>query len=156
MEIYRYRLPGIERRYIRQPLNKGYLVIVQTKDNSPSFFEESLAELRELANSCAIREVGFLRAKVPHPSPSHFLREGKLLEVRELAKQAGANGLIFNVDLSPAQGSNIETFTGISVLDRTGLILTILPAAPILKRASSRWNLPSFITPCRVWPASAA
>ncbi len=125
MEINRYRLPGLENRYIRQPLNKGYLVILQTGRNPPSFFEESLEETRELANSCAIREAGFLTAKIPHPSPSHFLREGKLNEVRELSKTAGANVLIFNVDLSPTQASHIETFMGIPVLDRTGLILHI-------------------------------
>lgn len=125
MEINRYRLPGLERRYLRQPLNTGYLIILQTERKPSSFFEESLGEIRELTRSCEIREAGFLTAKVPQPSPSHFLREGKLNEVRELASRTGANVLVFNVDLSPGQGSNIETFTGIPVLDRTGLILNI-------------------------------
>ena len=98
-----------------------------------SFLDESLAEMRELVQSASGKVVGTLCARVPHPSPSHFLRHGKLTELTELAKKAGAQRLCFNVDLTPVQARNIEKEVRIKPMDRTGLILEIFA-----KRAQSR------------------
>ena len=125
MDIYRFRLPGMERTYSREPRNKGFLVVLQRERKSEADIQERAEELKELTRSATVRIVGSLQAYIPHPSPSHFLREGKLNEVREQAIQAGANVLILSVDLSPTQASNIEAFTKIPVVDRTGLILEI-------------------------------
>lgn len=133
MDLNRYRLPGLEKKFSREPRNKAFLVILQTSGPSRSEFEEDLQELSELASAALMRVVGHVFAKVPHPSPSHFLREGKLTEVRDAARAAGANVIVLNVDLSPTQGGNIQMFTGIGVMDRTGLILDIFG-----RRAKSR------------------
>jgi len=90
-----------------------------------SFLDESLEEMHELTRSCAMNVLGSLQASIPHPSPSHFVREGKLTEIRDKAKEAGANVLIFNVDLTPVQARNIEQFSKLNAIDRTGLILEI-------------------------------
>jgi len=81
--------------------------------------------MKELSGSAAIQVLGASTAKVEHPKPSHYIREGKLTEVRDRAKACGANILIFNVNLTAAQARNIEAFTQISAMDRTGLILDI-------------------------------
>ncbi len=104
---------------------KAFLVILQTSQASPVFLEESMAEMKELTESAARLVVGTMQAHLPHPSASHFLREGKLNELKEQAKRASADTLIFNLDLTPGQARNIEIFTKSRVMDRTGLILEI-------------------------------
>lgn len=105
--------------------SKAYLVIIQTWQRSKTFLEESAEEMKELTRSSSVDVTGMTQAHLPHPSPSHFLREGKLEEIQELAKASGAKALFFNVDLTPAQVRNIEKFTKLAVVDRTGLILDI-------------------------------
>ncbi len=115
------------------PRDKAYLLIAQTKGKPRGYLEEDLEEIRELTESAGGVVVGVSTVILPHPSPSHFVREGKLTEIRDQAKAAGANVLIFNVDLTPAQSGNIESFCGIRPVDRTGLILDIFA-----RRALSR------------------
>lgn len=105
--------------------SKAYLVIIQTWQRSKTYLEESTEEMKELTRSSSVDVVGVTQAHLPHPSPSHFLREGKLEEVRDLAKASGAKVLFFNVDLTPAQVRNIEKFIKLPIVDRTGLILDI-------------------------------
>lgn len=113
--------------------NKAFLIILQTGRRSDSFLKESFAEMKELAESAGLRIVGSIQARVPHPSPSHFVRAGKLEEIFQGAKSSGADVLIFNLELSPGQARNIERDTKIHTIDRTGLILDIFG-----RRAQSR------------------
>ncbi|PIQ85047.1 MAG: GTPase HflX [Candidatus Omnitrophica bacterium CG11_big_fil_rev_8_21_14_0_20_45_26] len=125
MDFYRFRLPGFERPYARRPRSRGLIVVIDTT-KKPSFQrEESAAEITELARSAGTQILGTIYAYIPHPSPSHFLREGKLHEVYQAAARLGANVLILSIDLSPTQAGNIERFTKLPVMDRTGLILEI-------------------------------
>jgi GTP-binding protein HflX len=110
---------------LRKPTPKAFLVILECRRESKAFLDESLEEMKELVFSAGRAGVGDLQAHVPHPSASHFVREGKLAELRDQAVKAGANVLIFNVDLTPVQTRNIEAFTKIRVMDRTELILDI-------------------------------
>lgn len=103
--------------------------------DSPSaghFLDESLEEMQELVSSSAVKVVGSLQANLPHPSPSHLVREGKLQEIFVQARAAGANALYFNRDLTPVQARNIEKDIPFKTVDRTGLILDIFA-----KRAKS-------------------
>lgn len=105
--------------------NKAFLVIVQPPGKTKAFLESSYQEIRQLTESASIRIMGALQAVVAHPSPSSFVRSGKLEELKQQAKSSGANVLIFNVDLTPVQARNIEAFIKIPPVDRTGLILEI-------------------------------
>lgn len=105
--------------------SKAHLVILQTWQRSKHYLEESVEEMKELTRSAMVQLVGVTQAHLASPSPSHFVREGKLEEIRDAAKAEGANVLFFNVDLTPAQARNIEKFTKIPAVDRTGLILDI-------------------------------
>ncbi len=105
--------------------SKAFFVILQTWQRSKSYLDESLEEISELADSANVECAGFSQSKIRQPSASHFLREGKLEEIQEEAKNKGANFLLFNVELTPAQARNIEKFTKLPVVDRTGLILEI-------------------------------
>jgi GTPase len=87
--------------------------------------EESLAELRELAESAGAQVTGeFLQSRAK-PDPATLIGRGKLEEVAGAAASAGANLLIFDHDLSPSQQRNVEDAVGARVIDRTQLILDI-------------------------------
>lgn len=105
--------------------DKVCLVIIKTGDRSQPDIRDILEEMTELTESAQGTVVASLTASVPHPSPSHFIRGGKIEELREEIVKTGANVLIFSVDLSPVQARNLETECGARIVDRTGLILDI-------------------------------
>jgi len=114
--------------------DKAYLVTIKQKKMNASDAEAVFHEMKELTESANGIVVGSTRANIEHPSPSHFIRGGKLEEIRAETLELGATVIIFSVDLSPVQARNIETAcNGIRVVDRTGLILDIFA-----RRAVSR------------------
>lgn len=125
-ELNRYRLPGLEQKFSREARTRALLVIAQKSSvRGADFLEESLEEMKELASSALMSVLGHMQFKLNDPSPSHFLREGKLTEARDMGKKLGANILIFNCELTASQAGNIQKFTQIPPMDRTSLILDI-------------------------------
>lgn len=86
--------------------------------------EDSLAELGDLARSAGIKVVGSL---IQHHSPERrfVLGRGKLKEAIIKAMQLGAEALVFDLNLTPAQVEALATFTDLKVLDRSQVILDI-------------------------------
>lgn len=86
---------------------------------------ESLDELEALLETAG----GICAAKVLQnrhtPDPHSFIGEGKAQEVRELLETTEANLVVFDNDLSPSQIRALEEITGVTVLDRSALILDI-------------------------------
>ncbi len=105
--------------------DKVFLVTVKTGARGAQDLDESLKEMKELAESAGGSVTGSAKANALHPSPSHFIRGGKIEELVAAIAETGANVLIFNVDLSPVQARNLEDACGVRVVDRTGLILDI-------------------------------
>ena len=105
--------------------DKVCLVIIKTGARDLPDLRDVLEEMTELTESAQGIVVASLTASVPHPSPSHFIRGGKIEELREEIARTGANVLIFSVDLTPVQARNLETECGARIVDRTGLILDI-------------------------------
>ena len=95
--------------------------------------EESLNELRELAATAGATVVDIITQKLPHPTAPYYIGKGKAEEVAVLCTETGAGSIIFDDELSPAQGRNLETITSKKILDRTQLILDIFA-----RRARSR------------------
>jgi GTP-binding protein HflX len=87
--------------------------------------DADLPELAQLADTAGADVVGRLEQRRPRPAPSTFLGKGKLAELQELVEATDANLVIFDNDLSPAQGRNLEKVLEVNVLDRTELILDI-------------------------------
>ena len=87
--------------------------------------DADLAELGRLADTAGADLVGTLEQRRHRPAPSTFLGKGKLEELREMVEETEANLVIFDNDLSPAQGRNLEKVLEVNVLDRTELILDI-------------------------------
>ena len=95
--------------------------------------EESLSELRELAATAGANVVDTVTQKLQHPTAPYYIGKGKAEEVAAICTEHGAGSIIFDDELSPAQGRNLETVTSKKILDRTQLILDIFA-----RRARSR------------------
>lgn len=88
---------------------------------------DSLEELRELATSAGAEVVDTATQKRDRPDPATFIGSGKVGELAVRCKESTANVIIFDDDLTPAQGRNLAEVLGaeIKVIDRTELILDI-------------------------------
>lgn len=87
--------------------------------------EESMAELEALLETAGGTCVGTLLQSRPTPDPHSFLGEGKAEELRQAVEATGADMVIFDNDLSPSQIRSLEQITGVTVIDRSALILDI-------------------------------
>ncbi|MCP4573413.1 MAG: GTPase HflX [bacterium] len=87
--------------------------------------EADLDELDRLAETAGADVVGRVEQRRPRPAPRTFVGKGKLEELQELVADTEATLVIFDNDLSPAQGRNLEKALDINILDRTELILDI-------------------------------
>ena len=87
--------------------------------------EDSVEELKQLADTAGAQVVARFHQKRPKPDPAFFIGKGKVQELALFVQQENIDLCIFDDELSPAQQRNIEQAMGIRVLDRTALILDI-------------------------------
>lgn len=87
--------------------------------------EDSLNELKQLAETAGAEVLTKVTQKREHPDNALFFGKGKLEELSLLIQEYSANLIIFDDELSASQQRNIEQILGIKVLDRTSLILDI-------------------------------
>jgi GTP-binding protein HflX len=85
----------------------------------------ALDELRELATSAGARIVGEMIQHRQAPDRTTYIGKGKVQELKEAVVSDGADVVIFDDELTPAQQRNLEEALDIKVVDRTGLILDI-------------------------------
>ena len=90
-----------------------------------SRFDEELDEFVLLAESSGLSPVEVINGQRSSPDPRFFAGKGKVDEIRESITLNGAELVIFNHELSPAQERNLERELKCRVLDRVGLILDI-------------------------------
>ena len=109
-----------------QPAKAGGAGKSDGKPRIPEFdADESLAELRTLAESAGAQVVGEIMQRRDRPDPATLVGAGKLEEIAGAAAAADADVLLFDHDLSPSQQRNIEKVIERRVIDRTQLILDI-------------------------------
>ena len=85
------------------------------------------------------------------PDSATYLGKGKAKEVAATASALDADMLIFDDELTPAQGRNLEDIAGVNplaerglkIIDRTGLILDIFAQHARSRKASCRSSWPS-------------
>ncbi len=87
--------------------------------------EDSLSELRQLAATAGAEVVATVVQKLDKPTAPYYIGKGKAGEIARQCGEKHVSSLIFDDELSPAQGRNLEELTGRKVLDRTQLILDI-------------------------------
>lgn len=87
--------------------------------------DDSLEELKQLADTAGATVIKKFIQKRPKPDPAFFIGRGKVQELALYAQQENIDLCLFDDELSPAQQRNIESVMGIRILDRTALILDI-------------------------------
>ncbi len=109
------------------------LVGVMTEKTTPQQFHDTLEELARLVDTAGGEVLQTVQQKRSRTHPQTVVGEGKVQEIALTAQTLGANLIVFDRDLTPAQVRNLETQIGIRVVDRTEVILDIFA-----QRAQSR------------------
>jgi len=103
--------------------------------------ESLLEELKSLVNTLGIPIADSLLVRVPQPAPRYFVGAGKAEEIFAHAKRVGAEVIIFDNELSPAQQRNWEALVGMPVIDRQEVILDIFAQRAQTKEARLQVDL---------------
>ncbi|MGA5540892.1 GTPase HflX [Mycobacterium sp. NPDC051198] len=112
----------VEYRQLR--LERVVLVGVWT-EGSAADADASLAELAALAETAGSEVLEGLIQRRDKPDPSTYIGSGKAVELREVVLATGADTVICDGELSPAQLNSLEKVVKVKVIDRTALILDI-------------------------------
>ncbi|PEG36485.1 GTPase HflX [Mycolicibacterium agri] len=112
----------VEYRQLR--LERVVLVGVWTEGTAADA-EASLAELARLAETAGSQVLEGLIQRRDKPDPSTYIGSGKAAELREVVVATGADTVICDGELSPAQLTALEKAVKVKVIDRTALILDI-------------------------------
>jgi GTPase len=108
------------------PQERAILVGAPLKRGSNKHLvQEHLEELGRLADTAGAVVVGELTQQLDRPDSSTYIGSGKLEELKSLMTERDASVVIFDDELSPAQGKNIELSLAKRVIDRAELILDI-------------------------------
>ncbi|WP_068187938.1 GTPase HflX [Mycobacterium sp. UM_CSW] len=112
----------VEYRQLR--LERVVLVGVWT-EGSAADNQASMAELAALAETAGSQVLEGLIQRRDRPDPSTYIGSGKAAELREVVLATGADTVICDGELSPAQLTALEKAVKVKVIDRTALILDI-------------------------------
>lgn len=103
--------------------------------------DESMNELKELAIAAGAEVLGMMVQNKQTPDPATLIGRGKVLELKEMAVNMEANLVIFNDELTGAQLRNLEEAIGMTIVDRTALILDIFARRARTKEAKLQVEL---------------
>lgn len=109
-------------------VERALLVGVEVFDNKKILsLEQSLAELKRLADTAGFEVVGEVTQKLDRPHPKTFIGSGKVKEVKSIAEELMADVVLFDDELSPRHQRELEELLqkGLRIIDRTALILDI-------------------------------
>jgi GTP-binding protein HflX len=115
----------VEYRQLR--LERVVLVSVWTTGSEVSA-ENSIAELKLLAETAGSQVLEGLIQRRDRPDPATYIGRGKVAELRDVVVATGADTVICDGELTLAQLRNLEDRVGVKVIDRTALILDIFAA----------------------------
>ncbi len=127
-EMARIRLTARTRQTGR---DRAILVGVTTGDSEEA--AESIAELKELAESADVVILDTIIQRRPQIDPKTVLGKGKLDDLLIRSMRLGADILVFDSELTPTQVRSLSEATELKVIDRPQLILDIFA-----QRAQSR------------------
>lgn len=126
------RVPGLsteladvsEVEYRQLRLERVVLVSVWTQ-GSQDDADNAMRELAALAKTAGSQVLDAVIQRRSYPDPATYIGRGKVDEVRSIVLATGADTVICDGELSPAQLRNLEDRIGVKVVDRTALILDI-------------------------------
>lgn len=101
------------------------MVGAELKNSATWELQDSMEELRQLAQTAGAEIVGDATQKLDSPVAATYIGTGKAGELAKKCRETEVDTVIFDDELSPAQGRNLEKVFECKVLDRTSLILDI-------------------------------
>jgi GTP-binding protein HflX len=107
------------------PVERAFLVAVDTGDNAGWTAEESILELASLADTAGAEVVGAEWQNRRHVDPNTYVGKGKVEELIAARSETGYTLLVTDDELSPAQQRTLEEAVKTKVIDRSRLILDI-------------------------------
>lgn len=126
------RVPGLSTEledvsdveYRKLRLERVVLVSVWTTGSKVDA-QNALFELKALAETAGSQVLDGLIQRRQRPDPATYIGRGKVGELRDAVISTGADTVICDGELAPAQLRNLEDRVGVKVVDRTALILDI-------------------------------
>lgn len=109
----------------KEGIREGRALLVSVGTGHMSFQQERLEELQELVRAQDVEVLGCVTQRPGSIHPKYVVGSGKMKELAIQALQSGADTLIFDQDLTPAQVRGISELTELRVLDRSQVILDI-------------------------------
>jgi GTPase len=110
---------------VAPPIERAFLIAVDTGKDAGWTAEESLTELASLALTAGAEVVGAEWQNRRHVDPNWYLGKGKAEELVHAKAETGFSMIVADDELSPNQQRALEGLLGVKVLDRSGLILDI-------------------------------
>ena len=110
---------------INRETERVFIVGVQLKGHDTWRIDESLDELEELVGTAGGEVTGRGTQRLDRVNAAMFIGPGKAREFANQCVEAGVDTVVFDEELSPAQGRNLEKVFECKILDRTALILDI-------------------------------
>lgn len=127
---------------ITPPSDRAILVGAPLRGSSDaSRAEEHLDELTRLAGTAGAEIVGRLIQQIRSPNPKSYIGAGKVEELQQLVGDTEASLVIFDDELSPVQGKNLENALEVRIVDRAELILDIFATRAKSKEAKLQVEL---------------
>jgi GTP-binding protein HflX len=109
----------------REGIREGRALLVSVGIGHMAFQQERIDELQELVRAQDVEVLGCVTQRPAAIHPKYVVGSGKMKELAIQALQSGADTLIFDQDLTPAQVRGISEITDLRVLDRSQVILDI-------------------------------
>lgn len=122
----------MENREINTEEIKAVMIAVPDEKTDETELDKSFDELSGLLQTAGARGIFTLAQRREKPDVRSYLGDGKCAELKRLCQDNGIELIVADDELSPVQLKNLEDFTGVSVIDRSMLILDIFAS-----RASS-------------------
>lgn len=111
---------------VEPPVERALLVAAPRKGSADAKkIGEHLEELARLVDTAGAQVVGEVSQQVDKPNPATLIGEGKVEELRQRVVDDGVTLVIFDEELSPVQGANLERELKVRVMDRAEVILDI-------------------------------
>ena len=107
---------------VEEPIERAVLVYVNEDEEEDQLVED---ELEGLCEAARVEPVAGIRQRLGKPHKGTFVGKGKVEEIAMLAKESGAEVVLFDAEVSGMQQRNLEEQIGVRIVDRTQLILDI-------------------------------
>lgn len=105
---------------------EGAVLVAAQRPREPDWeARDALDELAQLAESAGVAVLARHVCRLRRTDAAYFIGRGQAAELAERLRALSAATAIFDEDLSPAQGRNLEDLFGVRVVDRTQVILDI-------------------------------